>query len=130
MVTRRDIGILAVLAIGAFFLSRRATGSTDFEGVPADPANFQREKQLQAQFDELGDVLTQQDVTLLTQQDFISSLRKQISALLAGQGSTSGTRPRQTLGASLGAPVLAGINQFVTNFGKIPSNLRGGPRGR
>jgi len=51
MVSRRDIGILAVLAIGAFFLSRRASGSTDFEGVPADPANFQREKQLQAQFD-------------------------------------------------------------------------------
>jgi len=121
LVSRRDIGILAVLGIGAFFLFRKASG---FEGVPADPFNFQREKQLQTQFDEVGDVLTQQDTALTESQSIIQRLLNTITGLQTPQTPQS-TSVRVPLNPTSGilTSTNAGRDVIVNTFGKVPSNF-------
>jgi len=119
MVSRTEIGILALLGVGALFLFKKASGSSvDFSTEPATPFSILEGQKLQAQFDQLGDVIDEQESVL---QKLFKALKLQ-------------TAPQQTslnfaniptgslLGISLGAPLRAGSNQQVTNFGKVPSN--------
>jgi len=76
MVKARDIAILAVLGIVGFSLFKKSDG-VDFGSVPATPVNFQREANLQRTFDEIGDVLEQQDTALIEAQRLLQEQIKQ-----------------------------------------------------
>jgi len=115
MVSRREIGILAVLAIGGFFLSRRASGSDDFGS--GSPFNFEREKRLQQTFDEIGDVLEQQDTALLESQRLLQQSRQQQTA------SFSGVRPPLNPTSGILTSTSVGRDIIVNTFGKVPSNF-------
>jgi len=117
MVSRREIGILAVLGIGAFFLSRRASGSTDFGGEPATPLSVLQGQKLQEQFDVLGDVIEEQDSAL---QRLLNQLQTSISPVTRSVRTTlnptSGTLTQTSTGRDF----------IVNTFGKVPSNFRQG----
>jgi len=126
MVSRRNIGILAVLGIGLFFLSRRASGSpVDFGGEPETPFSILEAQKIQEQFDVLGETLEEQDT-------LIGRLFKELQSALNALRFVPQTFARTgsaTLNATSGIlgrtdPRKGPTNQAVINFGKVPSNFR------
>jgi len=126
MVSRREIGILAVLGIAAFFLSRRASGSTDFGGEPAIPFSILESQKIQGQFDVLGETLEEQDTTI---QRLFKELQNALRFTSQTRGSFVGQTTLNPTSGILGRtdPRLGPTNQAVINFGKVPSNFRQGP---
>jgi len=124
MVKARDLGILALLGVVGLSLFRK--GSASFpEGGPAIPSSVLQGQLLQAQFDQIGDVLEQQNTTLQEAQRLLSQQQQQQNR----SGLNFSFIPSGALlGISLGAPLRAGSNQAVTNFGKVPSNFRQGSK--
>jgi len=124
MVKARDIGILAILGIVGLSLFRKSSG-VNFETAPAIPQNVLQGQLLQAQFDQIGDVLEQQNTALQEAQRLLSQQQQQQQR----SGLNQSVIPSGALlGISLGAPLRAGSNQAVTNFGKVPSNFRQGSK--
>jgi len=78
MVKARDIGILALLGLGAFALSKKASANgVDFGAVPATPFSILEAQKIQVKFDELGDVLEQQNTALIEAQRLLGQQQQQ-----------------------------------------------------
>jgi len=128
MVSSRDIGILALLGVGAFFLFNRASADP-FEGAPATPSSIVQGQALQEQFDQLGDEIESRDVLLGEQTDLLKNLQNFITNFLnpIRGGLNQSAIPS---GALLGigqAPFTrtsTGRDIIVATFGKVPSNFR------
>jgi len=117
LVSSRDIGIFALIGIGALALFKKAGGSSiDFDSAPATPQSVLFGEALQSQFDTLGDVIDQQDTALQEAQRLLK--------LKFNQQQKSGSS-RPTLGSSL---VPTFLNSFRSTVG-FQSNLIGGNRG-
>jgi len=114
-----NLGILALVGLGAFFLFRKGSFA---EGGPAIPQSVLQGQLLQAQFDVLGETLEDQNTALQEAQRLLNFRFNQ-------QPRTTSTNP--LLGASLGPPTQtqggAGRDIIVATFGKVPSNFRQGP---
>jgi len=79
MVSKRDLGILALLGIGAFVLSRGLSTKSFGSSEPAIPQNILRDQLLQNQFDELGETLESQGQALTQSQSIIQNLLNSIT---------------------------------------------------
>jgi len=129
MVSRRDIGILALLGIGAFVLSRGLSTKSFGESAPAIPLSIVQGQALQEQFDQLGDEIESRDVLLGEQTDLLKNLQNFITNFLnpIRGGLNQSAIPS---GALLGigqAPFTrtsTGRDIIVATFGKVPSNFR------
>jgi len=131
MVSRTEIGILALLGLGAFFLFNRSSADS-FDSAPATPQSIVQGQALQAQFDVLGEGLEDRDELLAQQSSLLKNLQNVIQNLLnpiRGGLNQSVIPSGALLGISLGAPLRTDprrgpTNQQVINFGKVPSNQR------
>jgi len=128
MVSSRDIGILAIIGIGALALFKKV-GGVNFESVPTTPQNILFGQALQAQFDELGNVIEEQNTALEKAQQLLKLKFQQPKTSLNFKNIPSGSLLGISLGPALRTDPRKGpTNQSVINFGKVPSNIRGGPR--
>jgi len=122
MVSRRNIGILALLGVGAFFFLRKgSSGNFPLEG-PAIPQNVLQGQLLQAQFDEIGDVLDEQSTALTDSKTIINKLLNTIKGLQTPQRTT--IRPTLNPTSGVLTQTSPGRNFIVNTFGKVPSNFR------
>jgi len=116
MVSRSEIGILALLGVGAFFLFNRSSADS-FEGAPATPQSIEVGKALQAQFDELGEGLEDRDTLLSEQSSLLVKLQNVINNFM--------NPPSMGLNQSvIPGGALLGVNIFS------PTNIRRDAGGR
>jgi len=73
MVSETDLGILALLGVGAFFLFNRFR-TDPFENAPPQIQSIEVGKALQTQFDTLGETLEEQDSVIKQLQRALSGV--------------------------------------------------------